>query len=191
MSFTFVRRIAIAALALPLLLGGCADDEPVPKVPGTSSPTSPVTETSTAPVEPTLPPEAEGKGPKAAEAFVRYYYDTVNYAQQTCDTKHLRSLGAEFCDACIGGADALDAIYRQGGMITGGEATVDKARVTGVRQFQNDIEIYYLTVTVTNTDQTVSGSQDLDGDYPADTVRLRFEVASSDVGFQISKWYEQ
>ena len=46
MSFTFVRRVAVAALALPLLLGGCADDEPVPKLPDTSSPTSPVTETS-------------------------------------------------------------------------------------------------------------------------------------------------
>ena len=34
MSLSFVRRIAIAALALPLLLGGCTDDEPASRCAG-------------------------------------------------------------------------------------------------------------------------------------------------------------
>ena len=53
MSNVFVRRIALAAVALPLLLGSCADDPPVPQMPETSSPTSEPTETeSTSAPEP-------------------------------------------------------------------------------------------------------------------------------------------
>lgn len=190
MSFTFVRRVAVAALALPLLLGGCADDEPVPKLPATSAPTSPVTETSTAPVEPTLPPEAEGTGPKAAEAFVRYYYDTVNYAQQTGDTKHLRSLGALMCEACSGGADAIERITKEGGTIVGGEYKVKLAKVTGRRTVPGGGELYYLTVRVVSTKQEVTGTKDLDGTYGGGTTRLRFEIARSKVGLQITSWAE-
>lgn len=192
MSLSFVRRITIATLALPLLLGGCTDDDPVPKMPDSSSPSSPTTETSTAaPVEPTLPPEAEGKGPKAAEAFVRHYYDTVNYAQTTGDTKHLRSLGAVMCDACNGGADAIDRIKGEGGTIEGGDYTVSQATVTGRRTVPDSGALFYLTVRVTSTEQKVSGTKDLDGTYGGGATRLRFEIANSDVGFQITSWSEQ
>ena len=188
---TSVRRIALAALALPLLLAGCADDDPVPKIPDTSTPTASVTETSDPvdPVEPTLPPEAEGKGNEAAEAFVRYYFETVDYAQATGNTRSLRSLGSPVCTACTAGADGIDAIYRQGGRISGGEDTVDRAKVTGVRKIPEMGEIYYLSVDVSNTDQSVSGTKNLDGEFPADQVKLRFQVTRTGVGYQILKWY--
>ena len=187
---TSVRRIAIAALALPLLLAGCADDEPVPKVePSTPAPSVTETVETNEPVEPTLPPEAEGKGRKAAEAFVRHYYDTVNYAQENDDTEGLRALGSPGCTACTAGADAIDAIYRQGGTIAGGENTVDRAKATGMRRLPGAGAIYYVEVKVRNTDQTVSGSKELDGTYPAATVRLRFEVAETDKGHLVSQWY--
>ena len=70
-------RLAIALGTSAMLLGGCFfdddNDEPVPNMPKASTPTSVVTETVAepeGPVEPTLPPEAEGKGVEAAEAFL-------------------------------------------------------------------------------------------------------------------------
>ncbi len=193
MSRISVRRFALASVALPLLLAGC-NNEPVPKLPdaAASTPTTSMSQTPepAEPAEPTLPPEAEGKGRKAAEAFVRYYYDTVNYAQATGDTTLLRSIGSPGCTACTAGADAIDAIYRQGGTIIGGEDTVNRAKATGMRTFPGAGAVYYLKVQVSNSDQTVSGSNKLDGEYPAARVHLQFEVTQADNGHSISQWYQ-
>lgn len=188
MSLTFVRRIAVAALALPLLLGGCADDEPVPKLPDTSSPTSPVTETSTAPVEPTLPPEAEGKGPDAAEAFVRHYYGMINYAQATGDTRGLRKLGLPTCRACAGGIDFIEKVYQRGGTNEGGDYSVLSAEVTGLREVDDRVSLYYLDVTAEHTTQTVSGAGDLDRTYEQGQADWRYEVVSGSRGWKIAQW---
>ena len=103
MSLASVRRIALAALALPLLLGGCADDEPDAEDAGRRARRrASATETSTEPVEPTLPPEAEGEGAKAAEAFLPHFYATVDYAQASGDTEALRAMALDECDACRG-----------------------------------------------------------------------------------------
>ena len=185
MSLSFVRRIAIAALALPLLLGGCTDDEPDPDVPETSSPSTPTTETSAAaPVEPTLPPEAEGKGPKAAEAFVRHYYDSVDYAQQTGDTKHLRSLGC---------ADVRSMQWRRRrdrpnrwrrrhhrrrrlhGHPSESHGSSDGPRQRGSSCPRSPSRA---------RSRPFRGTNELDGTYGGAATRLRFEIANSDVGFQ-------
>ena len=186
---TSVRRIALAALALPLLLAGCADDDPVPKIPDTSTPTASVTETSD-PVEPTLPPEAEGKGNEAAEAFVRYYYETVDYAQATGDTNGLRMLAGPECDACRGGADAIDEIDGQRGTIEGGKHTVDSCVLTGRRGVPGEGAIYYATVRVSHTDQVVQGTKKLDGNYGAGSDELRFELVRGETGWLVSEWFE-
>ena len=66
-----VRRSLAAACVLPLLLAGCSEAEPTPQIPDPTASSSPsAEETETGPVEPTLPPEAEGDGVEAAEAFV-------------------------------------------------------------------------------------------------------------------------
>ena len=190
---TSVRRIAIAALALPLLLAGCADDEPVPKTAEPTTPATSVTETVETnepgePIEPTLPPEAEGKGRKAAEAFIRHYYDTVNYAQATGDTMGLRALALRSCAACEGGADAIDRVSKQGGTINGGEYTVTATRAVGRQDFSGAASLYYFRVSVVSATQEVTGTKDLDGDYGGGRTRLRFQVASSDIGLQVAEW---
>ena len=80
---TRLRVAAATALLVPLALAGCAEDDPQPKLPSASatSPTTTASATPDAAVEPTLPPEAQGKDEAAAEAFVRYYWELVNYAQ--------------------------------------------------------------------------------------------------------------
>ncbi len=79
-----VRRSLAVACVLPLLLAGCSDAEPTPQMPDpTASSSPPAVETDTGPVEPTLPPEAEGDGNEAAEAFVAHYFAAIDYAQAT------------------------------------------------------------------------------------------------------------
>ena len=188
---TSVRRIAIAALALPLLLAGCADDEPVPKVePSTPAPSVTETVETNEPVEPTLPPEAEGKGRKAAEAFVRHYWATVDYAQGVSNTEALRSLATEECDACRAGADVIDLIYRQGGTIVGGAHTVDDSEVTGRRGIPGEGALYYANIRVSHTQQVIEGTEKLDGDYAAGSDDLRFVVIRDSKGWQVLRWYE-
>jgi hypothetical protein len=192
MSHTFARRFAIAALSLPLLLAGCADDEPVPKVQEPTAAPTPVASTSAspaAPVEPTLPPEAEGKGIEAAEAFVRHYFELVDYAQATGDVAALNRISLDECDACRGGADAIRKIYREGGVITGGEHSVEKAEVTGRRAIPGYGFIYYANVRVSHTDQEIEGTKALDGDYGSGTNNLRFIVIRT-TNWRVSKWYE-
>ncbi|WP_159083523.1 DUF6318 family protein [Nocardioides terrigena] len=186
-----VRRALAAACVLPLVLAGCSDAAPTPEIPDptTSSPSPSADETETGPVEPTLPPEAEGDGVEAAEAFVSHFYASVDYAQATGETEQLRSLSSKSCAACEGGAEIIERVYKQGGAITGGDHEVEAAQVTGTRRVGDAGSLYYLSVRVSRTDQTVTGSKDLDGEYPAATQALRYELFSSKVGWQVSKWY--
>ncbi len=203
MSHTYARRIAFAALALPVLLTGCTHAEPVPKMPeaagSTPTPSAPsapsASETSEptgpiAPIAPTLPPEAQGKGVKAAEAFVRHYYETVNYAQATGDTHYLRSLGSPGCSACTGGVDTIDRVVNQGGTIEGGAYTVTDATVSSRRDFPG-AALYYVTVQVVSADQRVTGTKGLDGHYGGGRTKLRFGVLASDGGLQVASWITQ
>lgn len=187
MSYSFVRRAAIAAATLPLLLGGCTDDDPVPQIPDPTTPSPTASETSTEPVEPTLPPEAQGKGAKAAEAFVRHYYAMVNYAQATGDTKGLKPLALASCAACSGGLDFIEDIYARGGTNEGGEYTVVSSKTTG-RRIEGPNPSYYLTVVTENTRQTISGAGDLDAVYEAGKSTLQFQVVGNPEGWQVASW---
>lgn len=188
MSLSFVRRIAITTLALPLLLGGCADDEPVPKTPATSVPTSTATETPTEPVEPTLPPEAEGDGPEAAEAFVRHYYAMVNYAQATGDTAALSDLGLRSCEACEGGLQFIQKIYNRGGKNVGGDYSVVSTEVDGRRRVSKTVSYFTLSVVTSHTHQEVSGAGDMDRIYEPGKSTLSFEVVRDPTGWHVTSW---
>jgi len=189
MTHTFVRRIALAALALPLLLAGCADDEPVPKAPDPSTPTTSVTETAVEPAEPTLPPEAEGKGIKAAEAFVRYYFAMVDSARLTGDTQDLRRIALQTCASCEGVANVIDRVHDNSGSIDGGDQTVlqiqlgELVGVTGVTTFRGN-------ATVESTPQVIQGSGDpaLDGTFPSGTLRLSVLVVKGEQGWRFAEW---
>ena len=192
MPLSLVRRLIIASLALPLLLGGCAEDEPEPKMPTTRSSTSPTSspsETTTAPVEPTLPPEAEGKGIKAAEAFVRHYLAVVDYSRLMLDPIHLRKLSAATCGGCTGLGDLLAEVAKNGGKITGGDQSlkVVQAEELGL---PGDNEAYRATATVQTTEQTINGSgvDGLDGVRKPETIRYGFVLLRDGSTWQVSEW---
>ena len=133
------RSLAVVGLVAALTLSACSDDDPEPRFEPSSSsagatetPSSPTTETSetseTKPAEPTLPPEAQEATKEGAEAFARFYWAVVNYAQETGEVDLLRTLDRESCGGCRGGVQSIDRVYSQGGRMFGGEHTVLSAR---------------------------------------------------------------
>ena len=81
------QYVVVAATALLLSLTACSEDAPK----ASPAPTSPTT--SASPSAPALPLAAQGKGPKAAEAFVRHYVDLINYGLRTLDERASEATG--------------------------------------------------------------------------------------------------
>lgn len=193
----FVRRSARAgvlpALVLSLALAGCGgDDEIEPKMPESSSAASTSTAESpspTKPVEPNLPPEAEGDDAAAAEAFVRHYYDYVNYAQATGDTKGLQGLALQSCVPCDGAIEGLQRIYDKGGSVSGGQYSVRSLEVAGPRHLGNQARAYAVKVRVHNQAQGVTGTgTKLDRRYPASTTSVELRVVRDTKAWHIASW---
>lgn len=129
-----------AALLLAAGLAACSSDpepgsplptgEPVPSATGSAEPTaaSPSTagDPSASPSEqpvaaPTLPPEATTNDAAGAEAFVRAWFETVNFALATGNSEPARYLSAEECRVCNEVLTTVDEAYADGHRIDGGE----------------------------------------------------------------------
>lgn len=111
------RAIAPAVVVLlALAVGGCTSDaEPSPMPTPSPSPVEPETPS---PTPPTMPAEAEGTSPAAAKAFVRHYFDQINYAALSGDTETLRELSTDECQSCDAIAANVERIYNAGGHIS-------------------------------------------------------------------------
>ena len=110
---------ALGALAVGvMLLAGCqSNPEPPPLESASESPSPSATESPT-PAAPTLPAEAKGTSEAAAKAFVRHFFDSLNYAMNSGNTSHLRSLADDGCRSCEAIASNIDKTYGAGGSIT-------------------------------------------------------------------------
>jgi len=101
-----VRRTLAFALVVPLLLAGCSEDEPTPKMPDpppTSSPTPSPSVSET--------PEAE-----SAEDFIRRWAAIEAKMENTGDTSEYRELSGD-CKACTGLASDVEDLYAAGGYL--------------------------------------------------------------------------
>ena len=190
-------RTVVAALCVVsvLALGACSGDDPQPKLAppssaSSSAPTSPSTTAVAGPVEPTLPAAARGTDAAAAEAFVEFYWEMVNYAQQTGDVDGLRSLADATCAACREGTSYLERVFGDGGEISGGEATV-RVRTSG---FVNDAGRSNAVVVfdVSSTRQTVDypGNR-RDESYPGGVTRLNAILVPTSGGWLMSSWDDE
>jgi hypothetical protein len=171
-------RAVIARLPLVLVLaaGGCSGDDPEPRVApsGSSSPsTSPSGSSSTAgdPTPPTLPAAAKGRGAAAAEAFVRFYFANVNFAQRTGQTSRLEGLALR-CTGCAAGVASIRATYRGGGAIRGGDATADNWKIGFLKRSTEDWAVVETRVSTTKQTIDMPGSTH-DERYPAGHTRVR------------------
>lgn len=185
-----VRRTLAAACVLPLLLAGCSEDEPTPQMPDpTSSPSA--VETDTGPVEPTLPPEAEGDGVEAAEAFVSYYFALLTYSQESGDTTRLQDVAIAGCETCRGALDAVRQTYQAGGTIQGGAYEVVSIRASDRGQLPGGGSSFAGRVSVHHSEQVIRGSKvdGLDGTYPAGRSKFDFTAVRQARGnWQMADW---
>lgn len=185
---TRLRLVTAAAVLAPLVLAGCGGDDPEPRLPSAapSSSTPSASPVSTPTEEPTLPPEAKGNDEAAAEAFVRYYYDVVNYAQATGEVKTLRSLSLPSCDACAGGADYLHEMYRHGGSQEGGAYTVEEVTVFQAAKRQN-LRIFETTVdTSTSAYSLRKDSESSAEQFAPGQQAARLRLTWDDSGFSVA-----
>jgi hypothetical protein len=107
-------------IAAVLVLSGCGADA----APEQPAPAKPVAASTTAPAQNVRAPETNKRmyqdSAEGLASFTYYYFDAKNYALQTGDAQLLRGI-AEDCASCLTEADALEAVYDDGGWIVGGQ----------------------------------------------------------------------
>lgn len=173
--------IGAATLLVTLAVAGCEEAEPssspAPSSTPSSADSSPTTEATptaseTGPVEPTLPPDAEQDTKAGVEAFVRFYWDVVNYATKTGDVRLLESLAQPSCNTCAAGIEGVENIYDRGGRIVGGDYKV--VRLNPVQSGGGD----WAVVAHTRVgDQRTVGAGDLNGRFPSGHAKWLIGVA--------------
>ena len=115
-----VRLLAAVTSAALLAVAGCTSDASPEPAPLPTESASPGETSRPSPSAPTLPPEAQGTSPAAAKAFARHYFEAVNYAAATGDTRELRALGTRECTSCDAIAGNIEKVYGAGGAIRSG-----------------------------------------------------------------------
>ena len=133
-----------------------------------------------------MPAEAAGEDAAAAEAFVRFYWEMVNYAEQTGDIDGLSALGLESCAACVGGAEDIERIYGAGGTVTGGLVEVTSASSTPYRS--GPTAGFAVIVDVEIAPQTVAEPGKRDQTYAGGPNQFRFIVQREPGGWIVGRW---
>jgi hypothetical protein len=175
------------ALGLGLMLGllallgltGCGAAAP-------AAPASPTPTVATATPSPTLttgppviPDAARQHTTAGAKAFVTYYVEAVDYAQQTLDTTPVEAASAPTCVGCTAGIRTIKRIARHGGHVEGGEETVSALRSETVMPNQS----VTLVFDVANEAQRVviPGKKPLL--HPAGTTKMLMTLIPRDTGW--------
>jgi hypothetical protein len=114
------HRLLIAAALLALPLAGCGDDS---HAPNTSTSTTPATASPSpiGPIAPVLPEAAKANTTVGAKAFVRYWFEALNYASHTGDSAPLVSASTADCVACNGLRNRIKSIYGVNEHMVGGD----------------------------------------------------------------------
>lgn len=159
------RWVTAALLSGALAVTACEAEpaepaEPSSSTPSSSEPTSAAPTTApTGPVEPKLPPEAEESTKAGAEAFAKFYWEVVNYAQSSGNTAALAEIQDKACDFCRGGTEWINDVHSRGGVIDGGDYTAIR---TDAVPAPDGSDSWLVAVELTVTPQRVTGAGDLD-----------------------------
>ncbi|MFC6046132.1 DUF6318 family protein [Nocardioides hankookensis] len=187
------RAVLTAAVLLSALaLGGCTDDDPEPKFGPTestspASPTSPSTSSAAGTVAPTLPSAAQGSTAASAEAFVKFYWEAVNYAQSSGDLRLLRGLGSPSCTACNAGVSYLEQVFDAGGHVVGGVGSLSVQKsslVEGDGQLSGVVK-FVLTTTPQRVDFEGTSK---DESYPGGTKTVNALVEPAGGSWIMTSW---
>lgn len=181
-------RAVIAAATLLLGLSACSGEDPDPQV-APPSPTEPSTTGTSAETPPEMPEAAKGTDAAAAEAFVKFYWETVNYAQQSGDLAGLREISSDKCIACQAGIDYLEDVFAKNGEFTGGVGRVSNPTAA----FATNAGITYAVVDfdLALTRQRVDfPGTDEDEAYTGGSNRVRARLEPTSSGWIMDYWDE-
>lgn len=148
----------LALLTLTVTITACS---------GTADPTPPPTPTQSAsgarsatpsptptePVVPVMPEAAKAHTQAGAKAFVRYFWQVVNYAQATGDTSGITAISVGGCKGCEGGVAGISKVYAAGGTIRGGKSTPSHLKVEWLQA--GKLQLAYVTVVLRFSAQVV------------------------------------
>jgi hypothetical protein len=126
--------LAMVAACLVVALSACSDNSP-PDDQRTPPPTS--SAASSAPPTAVPTPARPGKyemNPESAEAFVRYFWDVVNYSFATGQTELLRTLSDDTCTFCSSTVEEIGKLKSDGSHVEGGEVSVTGVAVPPLTQ---------------------------------------------------------
>jgi hypothetical protein len=177
---TGTRAVITACSLLSVLaLGACSGDDPEPRFapPSSSAPASPSTTAASDPVPPTMPAEVNRTDAAAAEAFVRFYFEAVNYAQGSGDVSGLGPLAVK-CRGCDAGVRSVTETYDDGGVIRGGRGHVVQFKTGFLDRDPNDWAVVECTV-VTSPQVVDFPGTGRDRQYPKGSTDVRLILEPS------------
>ena len=172
--------LAGAVTLLVLVLAGCGSDNPKPAPPETSS-ASPSASSSV--VAPTMPAEAKGTGPEAAQAIVGLFIERLNFAGVHGDTEAFRELFTNGCGACKGVADFIDKTYASGGEIRGSGWHPLTIRARAIQSKRIKVDALVRVAAQDVIPRASAEPQHFDG---APRVMKHFTLGQSDGGWKVT-----
>lgn len=135
------RLLTTAALLATLALSGCSGDGEATTPTPTPSPSVTSPTASPSPTPPALPDAARAHTPEGAEAFVRHFWEVVDYASTNLDPEAIKTLIEPGCTGCFGGHDAIAEVRDGGGRLIGGGTDLSDVRVHLGRAGQRAIAV--------------------------------------------------
>ena len=103
----------VAAVALVLVAGGCADDEPQPEFEPSAESSATASDTSSP--DPAAKQPWEKKTEAGAVAFAKHWVDVFSTAVNSGTSEPLRRISAPACTACEAIVTRIDSIAADGG----------------------------------------------------------------------------
>jgi hypothetical protein len=104
-----------------------------------------------------LPEVAKTETKEGAEAFVRYWYESLNFGYETGGTESLERISAPSCVFCTGLKDGIKEAWSEGRWISGGkiETPVVTATVEPGAEPYVVVQVIQSTIEIRNPDGTL------------------------------------
>jgi hypothetical protein len=178
---TMPARVAAAVLAVGLL-AGCADSgdaapstSPTPTATGTTTITtgpssSPTTTGAATTAAVTIPPEARAHTEAGAEAFARFFVDTLNQSQVDADPNTLAAISDKSCRGCNVYIDLAEELRTKGHHA---DVASLKRRAIGVRP-DSTADLVNLDILIDESpSRTIARSGRVVESFPAGKLTIR------------------
>jgi hypothetical protein len=134
------RRLLVAAAVLVLAAGVPVAALALRTPPAPAPPEDIVAgATPTAAGVPQVPSGAARHDPQGATEFVKYWFATMTYAEQTGDTTPVEGVTGPSCSQCRGALDTIRAAYADGGSLRGGVYVVRSVAVNDLVNLERPV----------------------------------------------------